>query len=110
MPPQMGDASAAYSQTMHHPQMAQPPHHMPMQMPQNPQQQPLAHQVGHAHAAQQPYPAPMPQYSGAESAQSNGNPGPAPSSSISAAPRPPPNQIHLQSISKVDEATGRKYT
>lgn len=110
MPPQMGDASAAYPQTMHHPQMAQQPHHMPMQVPQNPQQQPLAHQVNHGHAAQQPYSAPMPQYSGAENTQSNGNPGPAPSSSINPASRPPPNQTQLQSVSRVDEATGRKYT
>lgn len=113
MPSQMGDAGAAYPQAMHHPQMAQQPHHMPMQMPQNPQQVPqqsLAHQVGHGHAPQPPYSAPMSQYSGTENTQSNGNPGPATSSSINPASRPPPNQTQLQSVSRVDEASGRKYT
>lgn len=113
MPSHMGDANTAYSQVMSHPQMAQPPPHMSMQMPPNPQQvsqQPLPHQ--RPHAAQQPYAAPISHYPGAENMQSNGNPGSATTStSIIASPRLPLSQQPLlPSVSKVDETTGRKYT
>lgn len=112
MPSQMGDANAAYSQVMPHPQMAQQPPHMSMQMPPTPQQvpqQPLPHQ--HGHAAQQAYSAPISQYPNAENMQSNGNPvSSTTSTSIIPSPRLPPSQPQLPSVSKVDEATGRKYT
>lgn len=115
MPSQMGDANAAYPHVMQHPHMAQQPHHMPMQMPPTPQQvsqQPLPHQVGHGHAAQPPYSTPISQYPSAENMQSNGDPVSATTStSIAPSPRLPPGEpVELQSISRVDEATGRKYT
>ncbi|KEZ44234.1 hypothetical protein SAPIO_CDS3176 [Scedosporium apiospermum] len=118
MHPQMGDTSAAYSQVMQHPQMSQQPPHMPMQMPPAPQQvaqqqlpPQLPHQVNHGHVAQQQYPTPLSQYPSSENMQSNGNQvAAAPASSIIPSPRLPPGQSLLQSISKVDEATGRKYT
>ena len=118
MPSQMADANSAYSQVMQHPQMAQQPHHMPMQMPPAPQQvsqPPLPHQVSHGHAAQPPYSAPISQYPSTENMHSNGNPVSATTStSVIPSPRQQHSQQHSQSnlapISKVDEATGRKYT
>ncbi|CAI4216723.1 unnamed protein product [Parascedosporium putredinis] len=87
-----------------------------MQMPPAPQQvsqQQLPpqhpHQVNHGHPSQQQYSTPISQYPSSENIQSNGSQvAGTPATSIIPSPRLPPNQSLLQSISKVDEATGRK--
>jgi len=102
----MPDNGGAYPQVMAHQQMAQQPSPLTMQMPQTPQS------VSHGHPGQPPYGPPMSQYQSNDAMTNNGGQVVAtPTSAVMQSPRLPqgPPAV-LEVISRVDEATGRKYS